>query len=87
MQGKEKDVLVPKPGEFFVVSTSETPSYSKKLLQTASFNNLGETSTMGKDEHKSMSQFGDALSRGDGRFKVPSLKKDQPGVTMTSLKG
>lgn len=42
---------------------------------------------MGKDEHKPMSQLGDALSRGNGRFKVPSLKKDQPGFTMTSLKG
>ena len=41
-----------------------------------------------KDDHKSVStMLESAKQRADGRFKVPNLKKDQPGFTMTSLKG
>jgi hypothetical protein len=32
LTGKKTDVLVPKPGEFFVVSSDQVPSLNRKLM-------------------------------------------------------
>ena len=34
-QGKKTDVLVPRPGEFFVVSSDQVPSLNRKLMSQA----------------------------------------------------
>ena len=34
-QGKKTDVMVPKPGEFFVVSSDQVPSLNRKLMSQA----------------------------------------------------
>jgi hypothetical protein len=81
---------VPKPGEFFVVSNTENPSYSRKLLQTASFSNLPDTAPVKPKKPEEMrvisSQLvSSAIGKAEGRFKSDREEPGQNGVTMTSL--
>lgn len=82
LQGKSREVIVPKPGEFFVVNTSSNTTYNRKMIQAASFQKLPEGASSRQEglskDPKTSNQFVEhALNKQGSRFKLETINRKE----------